>query len=223
MPVTVDAIRGDGAKLQRAESGGAEELHRVENGEDCLAVLHGEAAVFEAEQDAEGFIGGGDFDFFGRGERLRRLRLQEKVEAPVLRKLFLTAQADGRRRGRGIELDVLGQDADRGALGFDLTVQIEEAAVFESHANNGGVSRMQLGLDRSIGGIEFEFILLVSAGQSVGCEFQSGELEAGNLIEAGAFQAAVSIAGVDREAVETGGFGIGVERNPHPRHADRIS
>ena len=98
MPIAVDAVACDWANLEGTEGGGPEKFHGVENGEDRLGVLHGEVAVFEAEQDSKGFIGRGDFNFLGRGKSFGRLRLQKKVEASVLRKFFLAAEAN--RGGR---------------------------------------------------------------------------------------------------------------------------
>src|SRR5579859_1387503 len=75
-----------------------------------------------------------------------------------------------------------------------------------------GVARVQLG-SCLITGDNFEFILLVGAGQRIGSESDSVDIQACDLIEARAFEHAVGIAGVNGKAVEASGLSVGVEWN----------
>ena len=72
---------------------------------------------------------------------------------------------------------------------------------------------MKLGLTSASCGREFQFVLLVGAGQRAGREVQAVEVEAVDLVEAGAFEEAVGVASMDAETVEAAGFGVGVQRN----------
>ena len=67
-PVASGSVRGDGAKTERTEGGGAEGLERVEGAEEGMGVLEDEGSGGDAERGAEGVVGVGDLDLAGAGE-----------------------------------------------------------------------------------------------------------------------------------------------------------
>ena len=121
LPIAVDAITADGAKLQGTESRRSKQLHGIKHCQHRFRVLHGEIAVLEAEQDAKRLVRRGNFYFLAGRKRLWHLSLQKEVQAAILREFFLAAKPHCRGRRR-IQLDVLGKKVDGWALRIDLTV-----------------------------------------------------------------------------------------------------
>ena len=100
-----------------------------------------------------------------------------------------------------------------GRCSFDFGLQVENAGVFESGVDGQRIAGMELRLSVGIRRSEFQFILLIGAGQRAWGKADAIHVEAFDLIETRAFEEAVGISGVNAEAVEASGFGVGVERN----------
>ena len=213
LPVSVGAVAGHGAKLQGTKGRGTQQLHRIKRGEHGLGILRGETAVFKTQRHAEGLVGGGNFDFLRGRKVFWGLCFQEEVQMAILRKFLLAAQANRRGRGTLLHLDALAEQGDGGALSFDFGLQVENAGVFESGVDGQRISGVEFRLRVGIGGREFQFILLIGAGQHSWGKADAIDVEAFHLIEARAFEKAVGISGVNAEAVEASGFGVGVKRN----------
>src|ERR1700687_4231558 len=115
LPIAVSAVGCNRTKLQRSERRWAEKFHGIENSEQRFRILQREVAVFKSEQHAEGFIGGGNFNFFRGRKGLGHLRLEEENQSTILRQFVLTAETNG-GRGRGlVHLHAVVEHADRRA------------------------------------------------------------------------------------------------------------
>jgi hypothetical protein len=68
-PVSGGAVRGDRAKAERTEGGGAEGRKWVEGGEEGMGVLQDEFAGGDGEGGAEGLVSVRDFELAGARER----------------------------------------------------------------------------------------------------------------------------------------------------------
>ena len=207
LPLAFSAIRGDGAEAEGAEGAGAEELKWIEGGEDGVAVLHDEAAVFEIEVGGEGAVRVGDLDFFRAREA--GLGFEEEEELRAKGDFRRGGELDGRGGSGG---DAAGEDGDGGAGLEGNDRGVEEAAVVELDAGSEFVVR----LDRRRGGAEDEREGERGGFGGFGVRGDGRRLEGGVLegdeldfVKAGAGEGDGGVAGVVLDGLDLGGLGEG--------------
>jgi hypothetical protein len=87
---------------------------------------------------------------------------------------------------------------------LDFGFEIEDTVILERDVSDYRISLVQSGdVGRVVEG-QFEFVLLVCAGQRIRLEAEAVHLQAVDLIQPRAFEHAVGIARMDAETVETG-------------------